>query len=339
MYKPQMMESIFDEGGRNDDQMEPKVEHEMSENDPDKWINTEQDNSTGGGDQEQLKLKPTKPQRAGGIFELKRVFSSKLWQCRGCQFANKDKEVAIQHLKTAHINPQKMKCKYCNVRCYSKMALIDHMTKTHPGKRVQIQPPPPGRSAQPQRPSSADFNCFNCKVSFESRKLALQHMDSCIEGMKCNHCDKTFPRVPEGYLALKNNVRDHAKVCPNKPAVVPSGKGEISCQKCGMKFKYTKWLETHSKMCVQELDCSYCGKTFNRGQQTLASFKKCAKDHERTCAFKTDAQRHKIKRCKYCDKDFSKHFNLKRHLKTCSSRDGQDQEEYNDSEEEEELYD
>ena len=256
-----------------------------------------------------------------GIFELKKVFSSKMWQCRGCQFADKDKDLALQHLRTAHINPQKMKCKYCSVRCYSRKALADHTAQVHPGKRVP-QPRPEDRKKSPQKtPAAQGLQCHKCKANFQTRNPWEDHMNSCIDEMKCSHCGQVFPKNPLGYIHLRQSVKDHEKMCPDKPV----GRGAVDhpCPKCGMKFKYLKWMETHSKVCVQEIDCSLCGKTFQRGSQTLALLKKYVKDHEKNCATKTEAQRHKIKRCKYCHKNFNKGYNLNRHMLVCNkSKDG-----------------
>ena len=273
---------------------------------------------------EKSKVETSPPARiaGSGIFELRRVFTTKLWHCRACSYADKDKDAAIEHLKVAHINPQRTKCKYCSTRCYSRKALLDHVAFAHPGKKVHF----PAMKRAPQR--AADFECPQCQAKFQAKKEWEDHLNACVQDLKCSHCAKSFPMIPSGYSLVRQQVLEHEKACSSRKSTT-SGRGpEVPCLKCGMTFKYRKWMESHLKVCVQEIDCSLCGKTYHRGNQTLAILKKCVKDHEKICATKTEAQRHKIKMCPYCEKDFSKWYNLRRHMQSCHMREGRNVEEY-----------
>ena len=119
---------------------------------------------------------------------------------------------------------------------------------------------------------------------------------------------------------MQAQLRVHEKTCPEKLKVAVASGPEIPCPKCGTKFKSAKWLENHEKNCVQMMDCSICGKTYNRGAQTLATLKKMVRDHEKVCANKTEEERHKIKKCGHCGKEFSTIYNMRRHVANCSQR-------------------
>lgn len=270
------------------------------------------------------KRKPPAVKPLRGIFEITRSFATKLWQCRNCNYADIERDVAFRHLREVHMSsaaltdPQEqLPCSYCPKMYLSKAALVRHIAKHHPEKshltgRNEVQ-------------GEGSFPCSKCKETFPSQKKAEDHNNICVLTLDCNVCGMPFHKGDTLIHVFKARVRKHQRQCFHRNNATKQDREAVPCPKCGDMFKSQAWMESHLQLCAQQLDCSHCGKTFLRGPgQPFKALKRMIYKHEAVCAERTEEQRAKKfsgkKVCPYCDKRFGHSYSCEKHMLTCPEK-------------------
>ena len=142
------------------------------------------------------------------------------------------------------------------------------------------------------------LKCLICNKEFDNLELHFfeNHSNDLSEGFqnhKCEICDKTFCASS----TLKNHVN-----------VVHKGMENHKCDICFKNFRNSKNLKRHISIVHEEIKkgiCNLCGKEYKRLAQHQCN----------TTFIKTTDKVRRIHKCDFCDKTFTRKYNMINHVK------------------------
>jgi KRAB domain-containing zinc finger protein len=271
-------------------------------------------------------------------------------KCIHCKFRCCSKGPLIAHVNRVHLKYQPFSCTKCGLKFYSQVQLKRHLI-THKGlfecgycdqvlnnqeelsNHIEI-------CMSVQRP----YKCNNCKASFLSEAELSNHLTyKHMPVYKCELCEKQFLYKYSLMYHVNNTHTSETRLKIGRKRAKPTdGQQSYICETCGKFYNNIDGLKSHLRIHAEKVPCPECGKLVipfrmaghrrmhdhARDPSVKPPYKKVAKIKCNYCDYISydrsmleshiNGYHNKIKpyTCEHCNKSFTGHHNLKRHLQS-----------------------
>ena len=226
------------------------------------------------------------------------VFCSEFCKNLPCYNYNSIFSHEFKQVKRFKFRSDEIQCDECDHKFKTVVKMKSHFLKTH---------------------YEQEFECHACWKRFQRKDKMLRHFDlshgSEVKLFECHLCGATFK--------LNADLTRHMR-----SAIDKDGNQQNSCDCCKKQFCTLRDLQLHTKSNHKRFKCSCCEKNFSTKFNLSVHMKKektsCGQCNLRFCneyaALDHENSTHNEKvaakvNCENCGKEFSKHWQLRRHKK------------------------
>ena len=235
---------------QEDEDYHEESEDEDEEEDEEEWEGEDRKANAKGREEKEDKDKgkvdfECDPRKVKGIFEITQIFSTKMWKCRACSYLGKERDEALEHLKTTHMRPRYFKCNQCGKIKNSKGSMSRHISAAHSAPKTYVNENGE-KVVKKRKPRNWEKNvqCPRCDMKFVYKKILISHLKKCISSKDCGTCGKTFLRRSNTIKTFLANFKRHEKSC-----AVNKERFRKLCPYCHKEFKQPSYCRQHMKSC------------------------------------------------------------------------------------------